>query len=110
MKYRLKKDLPFAKAGSEVGLRASTANWVVYPDSKRRDLCYFIGYNYNEGDLFDAGWIEEIKPREFELYFDTCGDLEKVFCDGKKIKIDHRKQAVSKPVYSEIIKATEVLE
>ncbi len=60
MKYRLKKDLPFAKAGAEVHL---------FPENllyKRLALFNDGTYPYcivgsDEIDL----WIEEIKPREF---------------------------------------------
>ena len=52
MKYRLKKDLPFAKAGAEVKL---------VNEGKA------IEYNGYQCDIYDLreGWIEQIKPREW---------------------------------------------
>ena len=65
MKYRLKKGLPFAKAGEEI---ICTYLEITYLD---KDLYkHTLGYGSEEhGDtknrLLKEGWIEEIKPREF---------------------------------------------
>jgi hypothetical protein len=61
MKYQLKKDLPFAKAGSPIK---------VYPEGSTPMILFD---HINEVDvseefipkLLDEGWIEEVKPREF---------------------------------------------
>ena len=52
MKYKLKRDLPFAKAGTEVKL----------VNEKKA-----IEYNGYQCDIYDLrdGWIEEVKPREW---------------------------------------------
>ena len=54
MKYKLKKDLPFAEAGVEVKL----------VNEKRA-----IEYNGYQCDIYDLrnGWIEEVKPREWYI-------------------------------------------
>jgi len=70
MKYKLKKDLPFAKAGAEVII--GTAGSI--------DLCQYNNGKVNIAEnhiehLVNEGWIEEIKPREFELHFDETGAI-----------------------------------
>ena len=75
MKYRLKKDLPFAKAGAEVRLVQGLAG--------DNNICYAIDVypfwcpkkNFNE-------WIEEVKPREGWLAEDNDGGY--VFYIGRK--------------------------
>lgn len=59
-KYILKKDLPFAKAGTEVKL----------VNEKKA-----IEYNGYQCDIYDLrdGWIEEIKPREFLVFLNKEG-------------------------------------
>jgi len=62
VKYRLKKDLPFAKAGAML----KNNNCVIDEDGKNRYLS-----NWNEEieactkRLLNDGWIEEVKPREW---------------------------------------------
>ena len=51
MKYRLKKDLPFAKVG--------------YPVEKRRDEYYVGAFLIGTEDYDMTEWIEEVKPREW---------------------------------------------
>ena len=62
MKYRLKKDLPFAKAGTEVALNYDSNIWTVRPLTTKIDcpLCDIPEDVRNE-------WIEEVKPREWEV-------------------------------------------
>ena len=82
MKYRLKKDLPFAKAGAII--YDSMGNYMENYDNridcfvtcsivdKERDFSIyqyrgsllFIGLKPN---LISEGWIEEVKPREFRI-------------------------------------------
>ena len=71
MKYRLKKDLPFAKAGTTVVVGGHTQ--YISVDGLT------IGDNSNQSrrpnisDLIVTGWIEEVKAREFELGLDKDG-------------------------------------
>ena len=65
MKYILKKDLPFAKAGSEV-----TKEKLYVPNDPRE--CYLVdtywGQRYVIGfvhDILTESFIEEVKPREW---------------------------------------------
>ena len=76
-KYRLAKDLPFAKAGAEVGYSASRI--FVQRGETRLEACIdaldFLGPNpeiiqKELQRLIDEGWIEEVKPREFYIVFD----------------------------------------
>lgn len=61
MRYRLKKDLPFAKAGEVIDL---------VNDGKS------IQYRGFQCDIkgFEGTWIEEVKPREFILVLDCSGN------------------------------------
>ena len=65
MKYKLKKDLPFAKAGTEARyFYGVSQNHVDYNEvTQTVDI-----YQKNEGDLILwKDWIEEVKPREWIL-------------------------------------------
>ena len=68
MKHRLKKDLPFAKAGEEIKVNDDCDIWTVRPLNIEIDcpLCDIPKETRDE-------WIEEVKPREFyvELYKDS---------------------------------------
>ncbi len=75
MKYRLKKDLPFAKAGTEIkfqesGLDGQNITYEVDPKNGLRiwiaDVC----------PLIKQGWIEEVKPRE--VYVEFFKDTDKI--------------------------------
>ena len=64
-KYILKKDLPFAKAGTEV-------------DIVDGEGILFDGYHcdyVNTGELVEKGWIEEVKPRTFYINRMKSGEL-----------------------------------
>lgn len=64
MKYRLKKDLPFAKAGTEIVLHVSNLGYPHLTVERQAD-----GYLHiwcRTWQTYDA-WIEEVKPREFEI-------------------------------------------
>jgi len=60
MKYKLKKDLPFAKAGEEVYLKPEDLLYKRIALFDRTTYPYCLIVN----DKIDF-WIEEIKPREF---------------------------------------------
>ena len=71
MKYRLKKDLPFADAGTEVWIDNTWTAWI---DAN----VYAPNYGVTEFEtrkvmlgksstLVAEGWIEEVKPREWWL-------------------------------------------
>lgn len=60
MKYRLKKDLPFAKTGQEV--RESLNGIQIKRNDKSSEFWITLG---DKEKLIDEGWIEEVKPREF---------------------------------------------
>ena len=62
-KYRLKKDLPFAKAGAEVRFDNKTFNFEAY--SEEFNGQWFPFAPSMQTDLISRGWIEEVKPREF---------------------------------------------
>ena len=64
MKYRLKKDLPFAKAGTEV--YDDRYSYITVKNLITKDGgSFFIGYDIKE--LLTTGWIEEVKPREWHI-------------------------------------------
>jgi len=71
MKYRLKKDLPFAKAGEIVDVNDEADLWTVRPlDAKKDYPVCDIPENAKEE------WIEEVKPREWyevEIYEPILG-------------------------------------
>ena len=62
MKYRLKKDLPFAKAGTELVLKGEDR---IRPSGAEE---YLICITEDLPRLIKEGWIEEVKPREWEVY------------------------------------------
>ena len=62
-KYRLAKDLPFAKAGAEVGVELAISV------RGKDNFLTWIGDPKDLESLIDEGWIEEVKPREFMLHF-----------------------------------------
>ena len=64
MKYKLKKDLPFAKAGAEVEIGGQPLKlvWVMRVTKRKPDDLIYIG---TKNELIEGGWIEEVKPREF---------------------------------------------
>jgi len=103
MKYKLKRDLPFAKAGKEVKVNPT-------------GCIPFINYSSGEfatteeyvDKLLSEGWIEEVKPREWwEIertdvgfyYDDRFGSYE----EAEGIRNSHYKN-------SRIIKVREVIE
>lgn len=57
MRYRLKKELPFAKAGDEIHIGEC-----IYTDDME---AWAIGERGDLKKLIEDGWIEEVKPREW---------------------------------------------
>ena len=68
-KYRLAKDLPFAKKGSKVERRHNDELgiyfWYVY--NQNSDEWWQLGYSL----LIDSSYIEGVKPREFFIDIDN---------------------------------------
>ena len=77
MKYILKKDLPFAKAGTELEIirNEGRKRWIIPYDKQWATLDWqkvgpkrFGCYKFELTDtiaLRNDGWIEEVKPREW---------------------------------------------
>ena len=77
MKYRLKKDLPFAKAGEEIRFRIGGYTEIHMSQENR------IECSQKTLDMLLAnGWIEEIKPKEFTLSIHTNGAYRLTYVDG----------------------------
>ncbi len=101
IKYRLKKDLPFAKAGAEVTIGVASSIGLYQYDNGKVN----VAENQIE-HLVNEGWIEEIKPREFELHFDETGTItyivenNLIICNNGQSNLDSVK----------LIKVREVLE
>ncbi len=96
MEYKLKKDLPFAKAGTRVDeilhrRGNNTLSFIRIGDCK----CYL---DANKAHIFD--WIEEVKPREWWLGVNDVDDTSFPVIDRKDIGNG----------YDEYIKVTEVIE
>ena len=85
MKYCLKKDLPFTKAGAEVFVNDS-AIWI---EVKGEPYCRNL-QQYREPieeelqRLISEGWIEEVKPREWTVQV-VNGNLSHSLCGGNDI-------------------------
>ena len=76
MKYILKKDLPFAKAGAEVVFNDKSLCFEVKSDRWSSDSgdYKFVGHS-NKSSLIKDGWIEEVKPRTFYINKTKGGEL-----------------------------------
>lgn len=96
MKYRLKKDLPFAKAGEEIKVDDDCDIWTVRPLNIEIDcpLCDIPKETRDE-------WIEEVKPREWWLIPNTLPAFEPYAIKGADADISG---------YKGVIKVREVLE
>ena len=85
MTYRLKKDLPFAKAGTHAYSR------MLHDYDGYR--CYRININSNNSkecyvvetpiDEFNE-WFEEVKPREFRISLDAYGKPRSILSENEK--------------------------
>ena len=71
-KYRLAKDLPFAKAGTEV---FQSANAFVVKDPKYQGQVLYIGELSDRDKLIEQGWIEEVKLREWDVVVNKSNDV-----------------------------------
>ena len=70
MQYKLAKDLPFAKAGTEINYSWRDENHPIFKfaiDGNEHQLLYIECDEEDFGKLISEGWIEEVKPREFEI-------------------------------------------
>ena len=101
-KYRLLKDLPFAKAGAEVGVELAISV------RGKDNFLTWIGDPKDLESLIDEGWIEEVKPREFEVTLNKNGSLVKFF-NGKD-RFTYTNQPLCDYPPFETIKVREVLE
>lgn len=115
MKYRLKKDLPFAKAGTKVyscngnddfgiieedcfvicELKNHTKDFSIY---QYRGSLMFIGEKQN---LIDEGWIEEVKPKEWYV---------KEFEGGSLSHMYDKREVLSQLLGGRIFKVREVID
>ena len=68
MKYKLKRDLPFAKAGDNVEVNPGGC----IPFANYSSGTFSTSEEYID-KLIKEGWIEEVKPREWELWLDKDG-------------------------------------
>ena len=106
MKYKLKRDLPFANI--EDNVRVNNYEDVIMIDSTKygeKTICYQIGRFDDLPDLLGNGWIEEVKPREFWVGLDKQGLITSdCIADNKEYFIDGRKY------FPAVIKVREVLE
>ena len=112
-KYRLKKDLPFAKAGAEVFLdKDVTGNPIdnrisVEAEKNFGGYKYFhIGYSADLQKLINEGWIEEVKPREYDIHINKK-DIGVWDCANNNWLWRPTKEPTNEPL--EIIKVREVL-
>ncbi len=90
-KYRLKKDLPFAKAGDEVEI--INGEPIFFKDGFHCDYSSI-------DDLLADGWIEEIKPREFLLHFtdDTFSGIDEKMTPKSAHELWHNAMASNKTI------------
>lgn len=100
MQYKLKKDLPFAKAGSIVD-EVQHRKGAPFSPSLIRVGDLRCQLNANLTDIFD--WIEEVKPREYWIGLNDGLLTQECIADNKEA-FDFKKS------FTEIIKVREVLE
>ena len=103
MKYRLKRDLPFAEAGDRVFAlmgELSDKSYYVYVESRVSSIQKTVKLGLL-GDLLREDWLEEVKPREWKVAVSSSGDIysfyDKNIVECREIRI-------------EIIKVRELLE
>ena len=112
MKYILKKDLPFAKAG--IISQDFDGDKIIFgnigtefeSDNKKFMLSedYWF-YKLHIPQLISEGWIEEVKPREFYLYDDQLAG-EKIWYNT----IEEAKEDLARWAHKKVIKVREVIE
>lgn len=114
-KYRLAKPLPFAKKGTEVQYGGSRI-FVKRGESDLEVSIDALGLRESTPEniqkelqrLIDEGWIEEVKPREFEVTLNKNGSLVKFF-NGKD-RFTYINQPLCDYPPFETIKVREVIE
>ncbi len=103
MKYILKKDLPFAKAGTAVGVSKNAGG---VPMCLWEHTTPDISKDFIE-QLITDGWIEEVKPREFWVLKSSKSGL--AVCSTEERADDLADEFVEENQNVEIIKVTENL-
>jgi len=97
MKYKLKKDLPFAQAGEQARCFYGSS---VFSITYRMDS---VDFNLTSEEYIDKlirdGWIEEVKPREWYISETVVRDY------GRE-----RKESFFKHDRSDLVKVREVTE
>ena len=113
MKYKLKRDLPFAKAGAEVKIISVYSNEFphsFYTLSIKGDLIKAWYRIEIPKDRFTE-WIEEVKPRE---WYEIQGTIESDFWGYRFHSYKEAAEYMDKKSYNlkyySIIKVREVLE
>lgn len=98
MKYRLKKDLPFAKAGTEITLHRDNLYYPYFSLERKGDGSLHI---WCQGWHTYDSWIEEVEPKEWWLIPNTLPAFEPYAIKGADADISG---------YKGVIKVREVLE
>ena len=79
MKYKLKKDLPFAKAGTEVRYFYGTSVEHINYNREINAVDIHIPMKDVIQSYFDEGWIEEVKPREWRVIIGKYGEAKGIY-------------------------------
>ena len=99
-KYRLKKDLPFAKAGVEIEIGCNNNYDELINSRKDKKPAIYLKGQVSLQNLLNDGWIEEVKPREFWIEVDPESGLS-LHRDTKSEKKGY--------TFTELIKVREVI-
>lgn len=77
MKYRLKKDLPFAKAGEGIKFLPSSLDGpnITYEVDPENGVRIWVA-DININGLIEEGWIEEVQPAKGGHTFSSQKDIE----------------------------------
>ena len=109
MKYRLKKDLPFAKAGQELEeeLPIEYNQSVLWyredmGNNSRQTLCR----RFEIPQYIEEGWIEEVKPREWWIAVGTHIGIMTGF-ESESLAVGYKHQHY-KPEDITIVKVREI--
>ena len=102
-KYRLKKDLPFAKAGVEIEIGCNNNYDELINSRKDKKPAIYLKGQVSLQNLLNDGWVEEIKPREW--YIGVCDTYESLHDDYESAK---KWGQTIKSQNQEIIKVREV--
>ena len=105
MKYRTKEKLPLVKVGTEVEIFSKGCVPIAIYNGVK-DIS--ISEEYIP-ILLKEGWIEEIRPREFEIHLDADGFFQAFINNGYSYVATYSKSPfIPKPI--QIIKVRDVLE